>query len=78
MESEYWVVFGVSDLSDKILSIASSSACREAYTDASIDPFQKVIIIHLYITRFICSVSCFCYQFSVSYEDTADWNFAGS
>lgn len=41
MESGYWVVFGVSDLSDKILSMASSSACREAYTKISINHFKR-------------------------------------
>ena len=77
MESGYCVVFGVSDLSDKMLSMASSSACRVAYTDLSIDHLKNVIIIKLYITRFVSSVSCFCYQFSVSYEYTTDGNFAG-
>ena len=37
MESGYWVVFGVSSLSDKILSMASSSACRVAYMDLSME-----------------------------------------
>ena len=45
MESGYWVVFGVSDLSDKILSIASSSACREAYTEMSINHFKRLLSI---------------------------------
>ena len=45
MESGYWVVFGVSDLSDKILSMASSSACRDAYTKASINHFKRYLSI---------------------------------
>ena len=46
MDSGYCVALGVSDLSDKILSMASSSACREAYTDVN-RRFQEVIIIYL-------------------------------
>jgi hypothetical protein len=43
VESGYCVVFGVSNLSDKILSMASSSACSVAYTDPglSIDHFKR-------------------------------------
>jgi hypothetical protein len=40
VESGYCVVFGVSTLSDKILSMASSSACRVAYTNLSVDHFE--------------------------------------
>jgi hypothetical protein len=44
------VIFGVSNLSDKMLSMASSSACRMAYIykNLSIDRFRKAIFFTLH------------------------------
>jgi len=77
VESGYCVVFGVSDLSDKMLSMASSSACRVAYYRYGPVDGEAINYDRSYIAQLICSVSCFCYQFSVSYEYTTDGNFAG-
>ena len=80
MESGYCVVSGVpSDLSDKMLSMASSSACRVAYICETCQwiVFSRGDSNGLNIAQFVCSVSCLCYQFPVSYKHTTNWNFTG-